>query len=484
MFKKLLYCVFAVAMSATAMAQNIDKVYMANGTEYEGYISEQVPGYKIVISATLATVNISSERISGVSTVKKDIAELDSYLQQWAKTNRPNAKTLDVSSLKIGGKDYQNVVILSNDGSKARLLIAGNERHLVNWDDIVKTTKVPAASSKFGVKEIVTLHNGKTYEGNIIEQVLGKQMSIQADNGKVNVVKTTDVVSIKTMPRATDKDVWAQIPYLDVVKLDDGIEKRGFISAREFGNSIEIITEGQTTAEKIDLAKVTNYRKIANSQYGATTSTQESAPAVATTTPKAAAPATTPKPATPATTPKSAANADKVAEAKPATTTKPAEATPTETKPAENKVAEQPKPAPGATSGFYINGQPVGLSKVAIAATKLSFITKTYVIAPSASILQVSGKQPIIITLPASVDFSDDVYIAKTDKREVILGESETKTSCHTFTKAKAEKSLVGFFTSKKGNSIELKITTIEPGVYALWPIGEATDSCITFEVM
>ena len=340
MFKKLLYCVFAVAMSATAMAQNIDKVYMANGTEYEGYISEQVPGYKIVISATLATVNISSERISGVSTVKKDIAELDSYLQQWAKTNRPNAKTLDVSSLKIGGKDYQNVVILSNDGSKARLLIAGNERHLVNWDDIVKTTKVPAASSKFGVKEIVTLHNGKTYEGNIIEQVLGKQMSIQADNGKVNVVKTTDVVSIKTMPRATDKDVWAQIPYLDVVKLDDGIEKRGFISAREFGNSIEIITEGQTTAEKIDLAKVTNYRKIANSQYGATTSTQESAPAVATTTPKAAAPATTPKPATPATTPKSAANADKVAEVKPATTTKPAEATPTETKPAENKVAE------------------------------------------------------------------------------------------------------------------------------------------------
>lgn len=466
------------------MAQNIDKVYMSSGSEYEGYISEQMPGFKIVVSATLATVNMSSDRVSDVKTVNKDVAELDAALQGWMKQNRPNAKSLEVSTLNIDGDKYENVVILGNDGERVRLLIANEDRYVLDWEDIEKTTKTPSESAKFGLKEIVTLQNGKVYEGNIVEQVLGRQLTVKADNGKMNVIKVSDIASIKTVQRDAQASLWSQVQYLDEIKVSGNVEKRGFISARNMGRSIEIIVEGQTTAEKIDIANVISYRKVANSQYGAPEADKSSEVA-------AAKPATQPeaKPAAPAktapakTAPKSATDAAKnVADAAKGAETKPAQAEPAQPQAAESKPAE-PKPILAAPTGFYINGKPVALSKVAIAATKLSFISKTYVIAPTATLIQVSNKQPIIITLPADVEFSDDVYIAKTDKKEVTLGESETKTECYTFTKAKAEKSLVGFFTTKRGDNIELKITAIEPGVYALWPIGENADSCLTFEV-
>ena len=505
MLKKLLYCVCAVVLSTTAMAQNIDKVYLSSGSEYEGYISEQRPGYKIVVTATLATVNIASERISGVSTVKKDIAELDPTLQKWMKLNRPNATTLEVSNLKIRKNDdvfeYQDVVILENNGTNVRLLIASEDRYVLDWEDIVKTTKVASASTKFGIKEVVTLRNGKTYEGSIVEQVIGKQLTIKADNGKENVVKVADVASIKTLQRDPQSSLWLQIPLIDEVRLDDGVIKRGFISVRNMGTSLEIIPENQTKAEVIDLAKITGYRKVLNPKYGANAqkeSTEVSAPAAkpAETKPAETKPATAEAPkaaATPAktTTPKAAATksgdaATKAADAKAAdqkvAEAKPAETAPAQTPATESKV-EEPKPILTPSSGFYVNGKPAVLSKVAIAATKLSFISKTYVIAPSSAMIQVSGKEPIIITLPADFELSDEIFIAKTDTREVTLGESDTKTECHTFTRAKAEKSAVGFFTTKRGDAIELKITTIEPGVYALWPIGEAMDRCVMFEV-
>lgn len=470
------------------MAQNIDKVYLSSGSEYEGYISEQKPGYKIVVTATLATVNIASERISGVSTVKKDIAELDPTLQKWMKLNRPNATTLEVSNLKIDGEiEYQDVVILENNGSRVRVLIASEDRYVLDWEDIVKTTKVASASTKFGIKEVVTLRNGKTYEGSIVEQVIGKQLTIKADNGKENVVKVADVASIKTLQRDPQSSLWLQIPLIDEVRLDDGVIKRGFISVRNMGTSLEIIPENQTQAETIELAKITGYRKVLNPKYGANAQQENAEVSAPAAKPAEAKPATAEAPkaaATPAktTTPKAAATksgdaADqKVAEAKPA------ETAPAQTPATESKV-EEPKPILTPSSGFYVNGKPAVLSKVAIAATKLSFISKTYVIAPSSAMIQVSGKEPIIITLPADFELSDEIFIAKTDTREVTLGESDTKTECHTFTRAKAEKSAVGFFTTKRGDAIELKITTIEPGVYALWPIGEAMDRCVMFEV-
>ena len=497
MLKKLLYCVCAVVLSTTAMAQNIDKVYLSSGSEYEGYISEQKPGYKIVVTATLATVNIASERISGVSTVKKDIAELDPTLQKWMKLNRPNATTLEVSNLKIDGEiEYQDVVILENNGSRVRVLIASEDRYVLDWEDIVKTTKVASASTKFGIKEVVTLRNGKTYEGSIVEQVIGKQLTIKADNGKENVVKVADVASIKTLQRDPQSSLWLQIPLIDEVRLDDGVIKRGFISVRNMGTSLEIIPENQTQAETIDLAKITGYRKVLNPKYGANAQQENAEVSAPAAKPAETKPATAEAPkaaATPAktTTPKAAATksgdaATKAADAKAAdqkvAEAKPAETAPAQTPATESKV-EEPKPILTPSSGFYVNGKPAVLSKVAIAATKLSFISKTYVIAPSSAMIQVSGKEPIIITLPADFELSDEIFIAKTDTREVTLGESDTKTECHTFTRAKAEKSAVGFFTTKRGDAIELKITTIEPGVYALWPIGEAMDRCVMFEV-
>lgn len=479
------------------MAQNIDKVYLSSGSEYEGYISEQKPGYKIVVTATLATVNIASERISGVSTVKKDIAELDPTLQKWMKLNRPNATTLEVSNLKIDGEiEYQDVVILENNGSRVRVLIASEDRYVLDWEDIVKTTKVASASTKFGIKEVVTLRNGKTYEGSIVEQVIGKQLTIKADNGKENVVKVADVASIKTLQRDPQSSLWLQIPLIDEVRLDDGVIKRGFISVRNMGTSLEIIPENQTQAETIDLAKITGYRKVLNPKYGANAQQENAEVSAPAAKPAETKPATAEAPkaaATPAktTTPKAAATksgdaATKAADAKAAdqkvAEAKPAETAPAQTPATESKV-EEPKPILTPSSGFYVNGKPAVLSKVAIAATKLSFISKTYVIAPSSAMIQVSGKEPIIITLPADFELSDEIFIAKTDTREVTLGESDTKTECHTFTRAKAEKSAVGFFTTKRGDAIELKITTIEPGVYALWPIGEAMDRCVMFEV-
>lgn len=44
-------------------AQNVECIYLASGSEVEGYISEQIPGKSITVQTAKATVVVSSDSL-------------------------------------------------------------------------------------------------------------------------------------------------------------------------------------------------------------------------------------------------------------------------------------------------------------------------------------------------------------------------------------------------------------------------------------
>lgn len=87
----------------------------------------------------------------------------------------------------------------------------------------------------------VTLKDGTTYTGQIVEQELGKNMtmSLDADGGKrivlpINVLKISEKIASNI-----DKDLWIDREYTNKLKLTDGTVHEGLIVLQYRGSSTD-----------------------------------------------------------------------------------------------------------------------------------------------------------------------------------------------------------------------------------------------------
>ena len=258
------YLVIALALVGVVCslsAQNIDRIFAKDGSVYEGYISTQVPGKSIVVTAQSATLVVDAAVITDLKYQVKEISSLPNNMVAWLSKNRSGDVTAKVASLKVNGVQYKDVLILEQ-GSRYKIMVFTPSKFDIKWGNIVKTVKIQNEAS--AIVDVVTLKSGKRFKGAITEQLIGVELKIKHDKNSVETIRLSDVLSIHSEVANNGGDIWSKLPLLDKVELKNGSVLIGFISSRMMGSSIMFLTKESAVERSIPLAEIAKYHKLSN----------------------------------------------------------------------------------------------------------------------------------------------------------------------------------------------------------------------------
>ena len=457
------YLVIALALVGVVCslsAQNIDRIFAKDGSVYEGYISTQVPGKSIVVTAQSATLVVDAAVITDLKYQVKEISSLPTNMVAWLSKNRSGDVTAKVASLKVNGVQYNDVLVLEQ-GSRYKIMVFASSKFELKWGNIVKTTKIQKDASV--IVDVVTLKNGKRFKGSITEQIIGVELKIKHDKNSVETVRLSDVLSIHSEV-ANNSDLWAKLPLLDKVELKNGSVLIGFISSRMMGSSIMFLTKESAVERSIPLAEIAKYHKLSN-----ISSVEAKKPAET-----SAAPTETSAAPTETTTPTSTPEQKK--------TDKKQKASRWEQEEEAAKAAAKDEAAKDvaadiqATSGIKINERLATLNLV-------QTLDGVHYLVHDVVDLVAVGRN-VRINLPTSLR-SENMKIVKLAMYTVPGPESKKLPG---WTDDDAESKVVPAYSIDSENSvdgrwnIEIKAENLTPGVYALLPL-VGSSRCISFRV-
>ena len=269
---KYFYMLIMLCAGANTFAQNIEQIYMKNGSVIEGYIAEQKPGKHISFQTTKATIVVNSDSLQNQVMERIPFEALSAEWQEWAEQNNKyiengGQKLLELATLEFRNVVYPKVYLLEK-GSLIKFIDLAPNKYTFKWNDMYRTVKKKRPANLFsGLKEVLVLSDGSKVEGQVVEQYPGKDLKIETDKGEILSFKSSDVKQIRTEKINGKLDLWVQIPLLDKIKVKGEIpELVGFISSRTLGK--ELVFELENGDKRtIPQNQIISYAKIPNERY-------------------------------------------------------------------------------------------------------------------------------------------------------------------------------------------------------------------------
>ncbi len=253
----------------SAHAQTTEKVYTQDGAIYEGYISEQIPGERICVYATKATRIVPKDDVVNLTTVYRPIELLPYSLQNMFRANGDSV-SVKLSTFEYKGDVIDDVHILSDDGNEIRFVSFALRTYILPWGSINKTEKIVPPQENYGIKDIITLKDGKQLIGAILEQNLGKTVTIKTENDSTEIVQSEEILSFRSECIDSSTSLWKQTLFLDRILVEDNGKTReieGFIVARVLGEKLVMLDKNTGQEESISLNRILKYRKLYNKDY-------------------------------------------------------------------------------------------------------------------------------------------------------------------------------------------------------------------------
>jgi len=257
-------CALLVILS---YAQSYETVYTSTGAEYEGYISEQIPGKSISVYAQKATLTFPMDKVTNLRKEDRPFKEL-SFSAQAFFANRNDTIYASLYSFNVEDSPVDNVFKSSLSTDDTLCVISFTPiTYIIPWKDVTRVVKhVAEPTHPYGIKDIMLLKSGERYEGQITEQVLGQSITIRTFDGVNHKVQAKDVISIRAEKIAED-NLYNQLVLKDRVILKDGTTLTGFIVSRVMGEKINFLEETNHNERSIDLASIARYQKTWNHLY-------------------------------------------------------------------------------------------------------------------------------------------------------------------------------------------------------------------------
>lgn len=276
--KALLFGFVLITGSAKASAQDNLTVVLKDGTELTGFISSQRPGENFTFSTSKAVVMLPSKNVKSIVDNDVNISALSPEWQKWAEENEAykdtgNNRTLLLSDIITDNGTISQVRILEK-GAKVRYLELSTNIYPLSWDTIkvVKAEKRPKLLLS-GINRRYKLASGMEYEGQYIEEVPGKTMSLLRDNGVIEVFNTEEVLKDNRIKINPNQSLLEQSDLIDIVQMKNGTNHKGVIFERNYSNSNDtkndylLIQLENGTTMSLNLADIVEYRKEKNPNY-------------------------------------------------------------------------------------------------------------------------------------------------------------------------------------------------------------------------
>lgn len=273
--------VIALLLQGTAMANAtiVQKLLLKNGSELEGYISVQRPGENFTFTTERAVIYLLRSDLTGnIVDHEVNIKQLSPEWIQWAEKNEAfeglgDNRTLKLSDIITKNGTASKVRILEN-GAKIKYLEMNKNAYSLNWDTIsvLRADKRPKTALT-GINRIYKLENGQEYEGQYVEEVPGKTLSLYRDNGVVEVFETNKVVKYAMRKINPNQDLFEQSELLDILLLKNktGNPLKGIILEQNFGKNPKedylLIQKEDGSIQSVKIIDIEEYRKEVNAQY-------------------------------------------------------------------------------------------------------------------------------------------------------------------------------------------------------------------------
>lgn len=276
--KKTTYLSLCTGIAALAFfpfrssAQRIEQVYLNNGSVVKGYISTQKPGLNFTIHSEEATLQMGSDSLVQSYATKFSPAELSENWKQWAEANRAyqssgSSAYLELSNLKFKNTEYNGVYVVER-GSLIKFIDFSSSNYTFPWKELFRIVKTKRPANQFsGIKDILILHTGERYEGQITEQYPGKTIKIETEKHKVFSFKFSEIKEIVSEPLNDYQDIWEQAQFLDKIEMKTGKNTlSGFIVSRTLDKEIRIkLKSGEE--KNIPIKHIQAYRRMPNPEY-------------------------------------------------------------------------------------------------------------------------------------------------------------------------------------------------------------------------
>lgn len=244
---------------STLFAQKIESIYLHDGSVLEGYISEQQPGKSITFNTCQATIIIPENIVLSISNHKIEYSSLPQAWKSWNKINNNGEKDMVLSDILLEGKSDsittkadssvinkalspsyllkspQKVKILEK-GSRIKYLDLNPQTFYLKWSDVKCVRHHQKSKLELsGLKYIIRLKNSSLeYSGEILEQVLGKQIKLLKKDGVIEVIDINNIASIRKERFNLEQNLFEQTPLLDQVYIRSGRCITGIIINQNF----------------------------------------------------------------------------------------------------------------------------------------------------------------------------------------------------------------------------------------------------------
>lgn len=253
--------------SLAASAQIYETVYTSDGSEYEGYISEQIPGKSISVYAEKATLRIPLAKISNRRVEERAVSSLPCSAQEFFK-GRGDSIYVPLCSFDLDKVPYDNLYVLNENDHDSMVVISFSQRtYRLAWATVQKTKKLTQDTIPYGILDIILLKTGERYEGWIMENQLGSGLVVKTKaDGILHTISNSDIISIRS-EKIADASLFEQTQLKDRVILKDGTSLTGFITSRVFGQKIKILLPGDMEEHSVELKDIERYQKTWNHEY-------------------------------------------------------------------------------------------------------------------------------------------------------------------------------------------------------------------------
>ena len=207
MIKKYILSLLIVLSACSFIsAQELETIYLKDGSILKGVMVEQEPGKMVLFSGDLVKIS------HGLRMVSEDVYEIP-----WG----------DISYIE---KDDRSVLLLSGTDSR------------------------------------VTLKNGKSYEGLVKEIHPGQFLKLKNESDKTYEFNYSDIKTIETIGINEKQSLIEQLYHKDMIILKNGKTVVGFIAKQNIGKTLSVILDDGTDFE-IELTDIYRMKKSANENY-------------------------------------------------------------------------------------------------------------------------------------------------------------------------------------------------------------------------
>lgn len=253
------------------------KMILKNGSELEGYISMQRPGKNIVFTTEKAVIYMPGSQVKSIVDHEINVSELSSSWKEWAEESDSyigvgNNKMLVLSDIVTTEGIISRVRVLEK-GAKIKYLELNENSYSLNWDTIavIKADK-RRGTALSGTNRVYRLASGVEHEGQYVEEVPGKTLSLYRDNGVIEVFNTADVVKYSKRKINPNQSLFEQNELLDIVQMKDGANLKGVIIEQNYSDVSEsdnylLLQKEDGLTQSIKLKDVVEYRKVPNEGY-------------------------------------------------------------------------------------------------------------------------------------------------------------------------------------------------------------------------